>query len=152
MTDYREINDLQRDLPRARRLAEFLLLMAGIEWTEWEVTFLNSIIRQVDARLLAKDFNDHLSVRQIEILVELRDDAVLYEKVEGLLIRLLIRSCFEMRHLLNDSETEFVTRHIEAGTTKLRRRQVFFLFHCARKALVIEPYQGWMPAPVEDAA
>jgi hypothetical protein len=151
MIDYREMNELQRDLPRARRLAEFLLVMVGAEWNDWEVNFLHSIIRQVDERLLAKDVNKHLSIRQIEILVGLRDDSVLYEKA-GFLIRSLIGGCFEMRHLLNDSEVEFIKRHKEAATTKLRRRQVFFLFHCARKALVIEPYHGWAPARVEDAA
>jgi hypothetical protein len=151
MTDYREINELQRNLPRAKRLAEFLLMIVGMEWNSWEVAFLESIIRQVDQRLAVKD-KDPLSTRQVEVLVELRDESVLYEHPEGFSIRLLLNDCFEMRHLLNDHEVEFIERHKTAGATKLRRRQVKFLFHCARKALVIEPYQGWMPPPIDDAA
>jgi hypothetical protein len=155
MTDYREINALQHDLHRARRLAEFLLLIVGAEWNEWETTFLNSIIRQVDERLASPDKErrkDPLSTRQVEILVELRDDSILYGKAEGFSIPSLIAGCFEMQHLLNERELEFIKRHKDAKTTQLRRRQVLFLFHCARKAMVIEPYMGWKAGPVEDAA
>lgn len=152
MTDYREINALQRDLPRAKRLAQFLLMLAAMEWTDWEVTFLESIVKQVNERLAAKDTENNLSTRQAEILVQLRDDSVLYESPEGFSIRSLLNDCFAMRHLLNENEVDFVRRHRAAGATKLRRRQVNFLFWCARKALAIEPYQGWKPARVEDAA
>ena len=111
MTDYREINALQHDLHRARRLAEFLLLIVGAEWNEWETTFLNSIIRQVDERLASPDKErrkDPLSTRQVEILVELRDDSILYGKAEGFSIPSLIAGCFEMQHLLNERELEFI--------------------------------------------
>jgi hypothetical protein len=151
MTDYREINKLQRDLPRARRLAELLLAIVGMEWTTWEVSFLESIIRQVDQRLEAKD-KDPLTTRQAEILAELWEESVPYERPDGFSIPSLLNDCFGMRHLLNDDEVEFIDRHRTTGPTKLRRRQVNFLFHCARKAFVIEPYQGWKPAPVDDAA
>jgi hypothetical protein len=151
MTDYREINALQRDFHRAKRLAEFLLLMVGTEWTDWEDAFLHSIIEQVDQRIATKD-DRALSTRQAEILVELRDESVLYERAEKFSIRALIRDCHGMRHLLDDGEAEFIKRHYDAGTTKLRRRQVKFLFHCARKALAVEPYQGWKESSFDAAA
>jgi hypothetical protein len=57
-----------------------------------------------------------------------------------------------MQHLLDEDQVNFITRHKLAGTTKLRRREVRFLFACARRGLVIEPYQGWKSEPVEEAA
>jgi hypothetical protein len=152
MTDYREINALQRDLSRAKSLAEYLLMLVGMDWTDWEVTFLNSIIRQVDERLKIRDTQHALSIRQVEILVELRDESVLYERPEGFSIRSLVNDCLVMQHRLNENELDFVKHHKAAGTTKLRRRQVNFLFHCARKALAIEPYHGWKPTSVDSAA
>jgi len=150
VTDYREINELQRDIARARDLAKFLLMMVEVKWTDWEVTFLTSVIQQVNERLERKD-DYPLSTRQVEILVDLRDESVLYERAENFSIKSLVKECFLMQHLLTDDQAEFIRRHASGGTAKLRRRQVKFLFRCARKALVIEPYQGWRES-VEDAA
>jgi hypothetical protein len=119
---------------------------------DWEVAFLKSIIRQVDERLETRETKDGLSTRQAEILVELQDESVLYETPERFSIKSLVEDCFVMQHLLDKNEVDFIKRHRAAGTTKLRRRQVKFLFHCARKALAIEPHQGWKIEPVEDAA
>jgi hypothetical protein len=97
MPDYREINELQRDVERARQLAQLLLRLIEIEWTDWELTFLHSIIRQANERLASKD-KSPLSTRQIEILVGLREDSVLFENAEGFLIRSLTRRAVRTSH------------------------------------------------------
>src|SRR5215510_12149966 len=47
MTDYREINALQRDPERVRRLAQFLVALKEIEWTDWELDFLQDMAARV---------------------------------------------------------------------------------------------------------
>jgi hypothetical protein len=150
MTDYKEVNALQRDLDRARSVAEFLLALVGMDWTEWEVSFLNSIIKQVDDRIASRN-KEPLSTRQAEMLVELRDDSVWYESPDNFSIKALVNDCFVMQHLLSENEVDFIKHHKVAGTTKHRRREVIFLFRCARKAMAIEPHQGWK-LPELDAA
>ena len=135
MTDYRKINALQRDPERARRLAQFLLALQDIEWTDWELDFLqNMALRGSD--------ND-ITTRQAEKLVELKDASVWHEKVEGFSLRLLIKSCNDMRHLLGENDEKFVVRLKNEGAVKLRRRDAARLIRCARILGEIESYQGW---------
>jgi hypothetical protein len=134
MTDYREINALRRDPERARRVAQFLLALKDIEWTEWEFDFLQNIG--------ARESLEDLTTRQSEKLVELRDDSVWHEKVDGFSLRLLIKSCNDMRHLLSKYDEEFVVRLKKEGALKLRRRDAARLMRCARTTGEIEPYQG----------
>lgn len=146
MTDYREINALQRDPERARRLAQFLLALKDIEWTDWELDFLQD--------MAAREPDEDLTTRQSEKLVELRDASVWHEKVDGFSLRLLIKNCNDMRHLLSEHDEEFVMRLKNEGAVKLRRRDAARLIRCARTTGEIEPYQGWSleKAQVEEVA
>jgi hypothetical protein len=144
MTDYREINALQRDPARAARMAQTLLALHDIAWTDWELDFLGSMSRESD---------EDLSTRQAEKLVELRDASVWHSSVDGLSLRLVVKSCNEMRHLLSERDEEFVVRLREQGATALRRRDAARLMRCARITGEIEPYQGWsLEKPNLDAA
>jgi CRISPR/Cas system CMR-associated protein Cmr1 (group 7 of RAMP superfamily) len=145
MTDYREINALQRDPARATRMAQFLLGLHDIAWTDWEVDFLRSMSRESE---------ESLTTRQAEKLVELRDASVWHSRVDGFSLKLLIKSCNEMRHLLSERDEEFVVQLKEQGTTDLRRRDAARLIRCARITSEIEPYQGRSleKAILEDAA
>jgi hypothetical protein len=152
MTDYKELNALQRDIRRCKRLAQSLLAMPDMEWDAWPVTFFNSIVRQVDERLADKR-KDPLTILQAQKLVELRDETIWHEAPAGFSIKALVSDCLSAQHLLEEDEAEFLKRHHAAQSTKLRRREIYFLFHCARKAMAIEPYQGWfLPKLDLDAA
>lgn len=146
MTDYREINALQRDPERARRLAQILLALTDIEWTDWEFDFLRS--------MAARETDEDLSTRQSEKIVELRDASVWHEKVDGFSLRFLIKNCSDMRHLLSEHDGEFVVRLKDEEVVKLRRRQAGRLMRCARIVGEIEPCQGWSleKAQVEELA
>ncbi len=146
MTDYREINALQRDPERACRLAQFLLALKDIEWTDWELDFLQD--------MAARESDDDLTTRQAEKLVELRDASVWHEKVDGFSLRFLIKSCDDLRHLLGEHDGDFVMRLKYEGAVKLRRRDAARLMRCARITGEIEPYQGWSleKAQVEEVA
>ena len=106
MTDYKEINALQRDLPRAKRLAEFLLAIPDMDWTRWEGTFLPSIVAQVDERLAAKR-KDPLTIDQAQKLIELKDSTIWYEAPAGFSIKSLVNDSILARHLLDDDDVEF---------------------------------------------
>lgn len=134
MTDYREINAIQRDPPRARRLGEILLTLKDIEWTDWERDFLESMSREREA---------DLTTRQAEKLVELREASVWYSVIDGFSVRRLIRACCDMRHLLSEHDEEFVVRLNERGISSVRRKDGRRLMRCARITGEIEPYQGW---------
>jgi hypothetical protein len=146
MTDYREINALQRDPERARRLARFLRALADIAWTDWEIDFLQDMADRMS--------EEDLSTRQAEKLVELRDASVWYEKVDGFSVRLLVKNCCEMRHLLCEHDEDFVVRLKNEGAMKLRRREAARLMRRARTTGEIEPYHGWSleKTQVEEAA
>jgi hypothetical protein len=135
MTDYREINALQRDPERVRRLAQFLVALKEIEWTDWELDFLQDMAARVS--------DEDLTTRQAEKLVELRDASVWHEQVDGFSLRLLIKSCNDMRHLLREHDEQFVIRLKNEGAVKLRRRDAARLMRCSRITGEIEPYQGW---------
>ena len=144
MTDYHEINALQRAPKRAQDLAQFLKALKTIEWTDWEVDFLESMSGRTAA--------DDLTTRQAEKLVELREESIWYKTVEGFSVRSLARACSEMRHLLPDHDAEWVKRHFDVGTERLLRRDARRLMRCARTTGEIEPYQGWAldPPKAED--
>ncbi len=135
MTDYRKIDALAKDAPRARRLAQFLLKLEDQQWTDWEVEFLMSMSEQKDV----------LTTRQGEKLVELEEAAAWFDKVpdEGFSVRLLVRHCHEARFELDDDEDILFVEDLQAkGVTKLRRRGLQRLLRCARALGIVEGYAG----------
>jgi hypothetical protein len=134
MTDYREINAIAKDACRARLIAEYLLKLGDIEWTDWELDFLDTMRAREEL----------LSTRQAEKLVELRDDAVLYRKVDGFVLNALIGQCFLYRDELNsDRDREFIERLKSSGQEALRKRDAVRLLRCARAIGEIEQHHGW---------
>lgn len=134
MTDYREINDLAKDVSRARSIAKYLLKLGDVDWTDWEVDFLDTMRAR----------KEPLSTRQAEKLVELRDDAVLYRKVDGFVLKTLVGQCFLYRDDLNsDHDREFVERLKDSGQEALRKRDAVRLLRCARAVGEIEQHHGW---------
>lgn len=134
MTDYREINEIAKDTGRARSIAAYLLKLGDVDWTDWELDFLDTM----QAR------EEPLSTRQAEKLVELRDDAVLYRKVDGFLLKTLIGRCFLYRDELNsDHDREFIERLKDTGQEALRKRDAVRLLRCTRAIGEIQQHHGW---------
>ena len=134
MTDYRKIDALSKDVPRAKRLATFLLKLAEMSWTDWEADFLEAMAGRTEA----------LSTRQAEKLVELEEAAIWHDKTEdGFSVRLLVRNCFQQRaDLGSDEDIAFIETLQAEACTRLRRRGLHRLVRCARSLGVIEPYAG----------
>jgi hypothetical protein len=132
MPDYREILAIQKDPARARSIAHVLFKLDDMEWTDWELDFLNSIgARQRD-----------LTTRQGEKLIELRDEAVWYTAVEGFSLKALIERCHLLRDELAEFDAEFIARLKTANATRLRRKDARRLLRCARTVGEIEPHHG----------
>lgn len=131
MTDYRKIDALAKDVERARRLAHFLLKIADMAWTDWELDFLEAMGQRTEP----------LTTRQAEKLDELEEASTWYDKVPGeaFSVQLLVRSCHLARaDLANDDDAAFVERLQAKRSTKLRRRALGRLSRCARELGVIE--------------
>jgi hypothetical protein len=132
MADYREILALQKDPARARTLAQALVHMDDMEWTDWELDFLESIgCRRHD-----------LTTRQGEKLAELCDEAAWYTTAEGFSLHALIERCHLCRDELGLSDAAFIARLKAANATRLRRKDARRVLRCARRIGEIEPYQG----------
>ncbi len=132
MPDYREILAIQKDPTRARSMAQLLFKLDDIEWTDWELDFLQSIgARQAD-----------LTTRQGEKLIELRDEAVWYTTVEGFSLNALIERCHLVRDELTEHDADFIERLKTTSATRLRRKDARRLLRCARTVGEVEPHHG----------
>ena len=123
MIDYREVNALAKDHQRANDLAKELLGLQDTGWSEWETDFLGNM----------SGWRSELSTRQAEKLIVLREDGVLYDKVDGFSLKRLIDRCWTYRdERVRERDVEFVCRLKEQGAVKLRRRTACRLLACAR--------------------
>jgi hypothetical protein len=132
MADYREILALQKDPACARTLAQALVHMNDMEWTDWELDFLESIGGR----------RQDLTTRQGEKLAELCDEAAWYTTAEGFSLRALIERCHLCRDELGLSDAAFIARLKAANATRLRRKDARRVLQCARRIGDIEAYQG----------
>jgi hypothetical protein len=132
MASYREIVSLQKDVARARVVAQALSRLDDIEWTDWELDFLASMAAR----------QQELTTRQGEKLVELSDDAVWYTAVDGFSLKGLIDRCHLLRDELADPDAAFIERLKAAGATRLRRKDAHRLLRCARNVGEIDPHHG----------
>ena len=140
MTSHREMKDLAGNPAAIRALATYLLALRGatppIEWTEWEVDFLDS--------MATRDTPEPLTMRQREILAELRNSAERCSKLDGFSVETLVESCWMVRDDLSvEEDADFIARLREAGLRELTRRQLGRVLKCCRELGVIEPHHGF---------
>ena len=134
--NHREMKALAENADAVRSLAGYLLKLqqsdAQIDWTEWELDFL--------ANMLAHNGPDALSLRQVEVLAELRDAAQTYTSLDGFDIASLINGCWLARFDLEESGAQFIAELKASGVRGLKRRQAFKLIACARELGIVERY------------
>lgn len=143
MVDFREVSALKKDPVRARNLARGLKAIEDIEWSDWERDF-------IDGRASAST-DQELSTRQAEKLVEIIEESVWIEKVDGLSLRLIFSEVWLARCDVSEESMPFLLRMEEhrkqtlgAGAAfKLRRRDARVLLSIARGlGGIVEPYAG----------
>ena len=132
MPDYREIQQIQKDPARARTIAQHLRALKDVEWSDWELDFLENM----------SSWDDELSTRQGEKLIELRDETVWYTSVDGFSLKKLIDACYRLRDELDEDDASFIERLRTPAVTKLRRKEARRVIRCARAVREIEGYHG----------
>jgi hypothetical protein len=139
MPSSREIERLRKSPREIQDIANRLLREPEDQWSPYERKFLNDIAVEWAPRA-ARDRRWHISTRQVEYLLELRDGL---EEVavtpNGFSVARLIEECWLCRlELIDEEHIEFIERI--RGRTKLKARQLGLLLHIARKLHVIEEY------------
>lgn len=133
------MKDLAENPSAVRALARYLLLLVGRDdtqaWTDWEVDFLES--------MAARESDEPLTMRQREVLTDLKNAAERHTEIDGMSVRSLIERCWlERADLDSDEDQEFVVGLRASGQRTVTGRQRWRLVRCCRKLGVIEAYQG----------
>ena len=139
MNAHRAMKELAENAEAVRSLARYLQALGQtappMAWTDWEVEFLES--------MATRDTAEPLSMRQREILTELRNAAERHSKVDGFSVRALIERCWlERADLDDDDDQDFIENLKAAGLQSVSRRQLGRLLGCSRALGIIEPHHG----------
>jgi len=129
MASWREIEQFRKDVAKAKALAERLLALYS-DFSDWEIDFLES--------LAALDARHELTTRQVEKLLEIRDDAELVTEIRGFSVRLLIKNVHEARLDLNDADEKWISRIRLSYEASIRRKHAGRLIKCAYALNIIE--------------
>lgn len=132
MASEREIRRLMLDAASAVTLARGLLVMKSTDWTDWELDFLESIATRGGSR--------ELSYRQVEVLVELRDEASAYILIAGIPVARLIDRLWQARLDLSETDEQWVEGLRAAAVTSVKKRTARRLAASAREIGLIEGY------------
>jgi hypothetical protein len=130
MASWKEIDRIRKDAAGARALAGRLMKIYPGEFTEWELTFLQSISDNTDL--------DDFTTRQVEKLLQIRDDAEHVTEYRKSNIAMLIKKCHEARLDLSEADEEWIAGLYERSGGSIRRKNVGRLFRCARELNIIE--------------
>lgn len=134
MANARQIDALAKDPKEARRVAGKLLKLGEVDWTDWELDFMESMARR----------SDELSTRQAEILCELRDGAIRHTHAGGYRLAYIVERCWQERlDLSDDDDIEFLCKLKAKGTVALRRSEALRLRRCAVEVGVIDEDANW---------
>ena len=130
MASWKEIDRIRKDAPGARALAGRLMKIQPGEFTEWELTFLQSISDYTDL--------DEFTTRQVEKLLQIRDDAERVTEHRKFNIATLIEKCHEGRLDLSEADEEWIVGLYERSAGSIQRRNIGRLFRCARELGIID--------------
>ena len=98
--------------------------------------------------MASRDNPEPLTMRQREVLAELRNAAERHSKVDGFSVRGLIERCWlERAELDDDDDLAFVENLKTSGLQSVTRRQLGRLLHCCRTLGIIEPHHGFARNP-----
>ncbi len=134
MASHRAMKSLAEDGAGVRALARSLLLMAH-DWTDWEAEFLDD--------MAIRDTPEPLSMRQREILSELKAAAERHAKINGFSVPSLIASTWAERLALDDDDDiAFIEALRASGARTVTGRQKGRLLRLARLVGIIEDHHA----------
>jgi hypothetical protein len=132
MASYLEMQKLANMPGAVTMLAGYLRGLETVEWSEWELDFLDS--------MAARDSREPISTRQREVLTELNNNAKSFATVDGISVPLLVHNCFIARIDLDEADADFIATLQATKVTSLKRRSVMRLLACARQLHLIDGY------------
>jgi hypothetical protein len=133
MQDYKEIDRVRKDSVAVKSLAKRLLSIPNHDWNDWELDFLEHMVRHRGP--------EPITTRQGEKLIELRDYSEYHSSVQGFSVASLITNCWLARDDLKDEEDRNFIDNLKASdASALRRRHLGKLLACARQVGAVEKY------------
>ncbi|MEQ1697134.1 MAG: hypothetical protein ABL901_14965 [Hyphomicrobiaceae bacterium] len=130
MASYTQMSRTAADPAAVKGMAAFLLTVAGADWSDWEVDFLE--------HMREHEGPAPLTMRQREVLFELNDKARSYTDYRGLSVRRLIDQCWLARTDLDDDNESFIAQLNDARPASLKQSSLYRLVRCARQLGIIE--------------
>lgn len=130
--NHKEMKRLAEDPAAVRSLATMLLKMRGCEWTDWEIDFLENMQRHAGS--------EPISIKQREVLSELRDRTKTYTIIDGLSVKKLIDDCWIAHLDLSEEDEAFIGSLKDQSEKPIRERPLLRLLHCARQLNIVERY------------
>lgn len=123
MSSWQEIERLRKTPDEFRGMAARLAQIEGL--TEWESTFLESVVRDVERK--------EYSMRQAEKIVEIRNANQILTEVKGFSIRRMLQQCYEARADLAEEDEAWLVKVWAPERASLPRAQAFNLLRLARQ-------------------
>jgi hypothetical protein len=134
--NHRDMKALAENAEAVRSLAGYLLQLAQVDdqvqWTDWELDFLGHMQLHEDGVVL--------TLRQVEVLVELRDHAKTYTSLDGMSVVSLINDVWLARYELDEEDEQFVSALKMSASKGVKRRAAQRLLALARQAGLVEGY------------
>ena len=130
MASHKEMHRIANDLQAVRSIAKSLLAHPDQEWTDWELDFLDSMLR------FKGDYP--LTIRQCESLLELRDGVEEVFTYNNFSIAALIEECRLRSYLLEEPYKKFILALQAASATSIKRRQLGRFLRCCRVVSAVE--------------
>lgn len=139
MAARRKAKPFAEDLDAIRATASRLLVLVSdpiaMEWTDWELDFLES--------MAGRATEEPLSASQVEKLQQLVRLSTLHGTIDGLSVALLIASAaLQADYVEDDEDRAFIRQLRQQGSKELRRRPAGRLVRICRELGVIEPHHG----------
>ena len=126
MASYIDMQKLAQSPGAVTMLADYLLKLETVAWSDWEIDFLEN--------MAGRTSTDPISTRQREVLAELKASATSHTTTrDGQSIRSLILKCWEARLDLDEEDEQFVVSLYDSKMTSLKPRQLGRLQNCVRQ-------------------
>lgn len=122
-------------------MSKFLLGAYEGVLTDWEADFLEDMTR--------KKFEDGLSYRQAEKLLQIRDDCHSVTHHRGLSLKLVLQRCWDGREDLSEGNEEFIVRLHSRNSEAVRSRDLPRLLACGHQLGWVERHLLIKTPPIE---
>ena len=131
MPSWAELERVRKDSHTFRGLAKRLLDDPHCEDSNFADAFLENI---------ANWKRDEISLRQAEVLLELRDSAEIHTVYKGLSVRLLIANCWANRDELDEADRQRLEALYEKGRTSVTGAQMGWFKRICKQLGEMEDY------------